>query len=150
MAVCTFMVHSGELIIFLTAAGSSVSTAQWTSWETECEVEGLSKYVAATSDECEGPDLRCCNVKDDDVLWKDKDGNDCSVWSASPQWCVDKDFPPANYANNAGVDATTACCVCGGGSNINNGDQTLTDSSTCTYKGMHMCIQYDLPVYAVS
>eukprot|EP01000_Liburna_glaciale_P003565 NODE_290_length_1246_cov_1324.590643_g171_i0.p1 GENE.NODE_290_length_1246_cov_1324.590643_g171_i0~~NODE_290_length_1246_cov_1324.590643_g171_i0.p1 ORF type:complete len:232 (+),score=67.90 NODE_290_length_1246_cov_1324.590643_g171_i0:469-1164(+) len=79
------------------------------SWvEGWANVEGVDATKACCG--C-GPSL-CGNI----LGWLDSDGDSCSAYYQN-DWCVDR-VPPswvASYANSEGVDATRACCVCGGG-----------------------------------
>jgi len=63
----------------------------------------------------------CTN--DDD--WVDSYDDDCSYYESWPEDCLDA----ADWAVN-GVDATTACCVCGGGSSGASAD----GSGSCGHK----------------
>jgi cysteine-rich repeat protein len=47
----------------------------------------------------------------------DSEGNGCDVWTKNPTWCEespeDGNFdPPADYANEDGIDSVMACCIC--------------------------------------
>jgi len=53
----------------------------------------------------------------DDDTFADSEGNDCTVWTANPTWCLGSPEdgvydPPWEYADENGVDATMACCTC--------------------------------------
>lgn len=80
-------------------------------WDGMCDEPDYCP-VGTDSYDCANPGPQC----KDDSEWKDNMGDDCSVWSANPGWCVDQLYPPSDYANASGVDATEACCVCAGNS----------------------------------
>lgn len=53
----------------------------------------------------------------DDMTFRDSQGLDCSTFNANPSWCEGSPEdgihdPPSDYANDEGIDATMACCVC--------------------------------------
>ena len=60
-----------------------------------------------------------CNSKvcEDMPGFFDSEGQGCDVWAENPTWCEgspeDGKFdPPADYANDDGIDPSMACCVC--------------------------------------
>ena len=67
---------------------------------------------------CAGIDLETQSCCTNDDAWADSFGDECYAYVYNPDWCHDAGY----YADSNGVDATTACCVCGGGTSAAGSD----------------------------
>ena len=107
----------------------------------------MPDYCAGGTDDHDCASSGAATQCEDDLAWLDNLGNDCSDWARNPGWCVDQMFPPSDYANATGVDATEVCCVCGGSStgrvSSNEGGGGYSYADSCAFANDGMCDEPD-------
>jgi hypothetical protein len=85
-----------------------------------------------------------CNSKvcEDMPGFFDSEGHGCDVWAENPTWCEgspeDGKFdPPADYANEDGIDPSMACCVCRSSQFCEALEAPVIDVDLCHENFMH-------------
>ncbi len=76
----------------------------------------------------------------DDLGWLDREGDACAGYVDNPHWCEDASV----YADSHGVDASLACCVCGGGQ---QGDQEANCGNGICEEGEVECQLGSIEIY---